>query len=624
MLRHLSDSDSDEDAVVDEDEDNDASQEGAPRYPTSDSSGDEGEVEVDADSDDETPEVTERRLRAHVNRVVLLRSTVIGKHFFSDQDDQAMDEDSLTLDAYGAFEANDEGDERMRMLAKAIEVELSKEWNAYDPQYANTYEDEKLMREQFGENHVSDVTTPLVHAHNPPPACEVCFCCKSKTACAYQMPEEVFMQAADTNPGFGIECVKEMAQLLLAGNNAEVRRRTACCRTVDCMLAQKVLKYECYEAWVISLTSRTQLERGTDRKDQGLTFGENVIFLRTLAVMSPSPLSEEELFALFKWLVLHSQWIQEREKRFIATAMCVANNPHVFGYTFAKKQRFVDRMGSFVRRYALNVIFPHIMDTASKQGTNHKRWKSTANCLLETGMPKAPDVVYALLCQDNWEAWGEPKDADGRYEHRVPRGNPDSAALFTREGFEEALTRCTHTKTGRTDPKTGKEVLAAIACTLSFASEAEAGGSAGMAAAGVSSNKRTETHKLHKKIAGSHRKLWTVGHAVAAAPTCGSAQANSGVHPRDRNENCWRAFDHDRAEAKALTDLYMQDHENGNTVGHEKQSANKDKSKACTVIRPITAYVPPPVKQFNPTRSDNKYKCTNTFIPVRLTKHRAQ
>ena len=79
---------------------------------------------------------------------------------------------------------------------------------------------------------------------------------------------------------------------------------------------------------------------------------------------------------------------------------------------------------------------------------------------------------------------------------------------------------------------------------------------------------------------------------------------------------------HDRAEAKAKTDLYMQDHENGNTVGHEKQSANKEKAKACTVLRPITHYVPPPVKSANVTRSDDKYKCTGTLIAIRPSKRK--
>ena len=137
-----------------------------------------------------------------------------------------------------------------------------------------------------------------------------------------------------------------------------------------------------------------------------------------------------------------------------------------------------------------------------------------------------------------------------------------------------------------------------------------------------SGNKRGETHKLHKKISGSHRKLRTVGHAVSAPPTCGSAQANSGVHPRDRNENTWRAFAHSHAEAKAKTDLYMQDYENGNSVGHEKQSTNKDKAKACTVLRPVVHYVPPPIKTQNITRGDDKYKCTGTLIAMRPSKRK--
>ena len=565
-------------------------------------------------------EQREREQAQHVNRVVIMRNCVIGKHWYADEEAAGENEDAdKSLDAYGAFDADDEGAERMQILARAVQEELDKEWSGYDPEYGTTYEEELMAGERNRDNPIADVTAPLVHAHNPPPSCEVCFCCKAKVASCYQTPEDLFRVCKDVNPGFGIECVKAMAQMLVSKNQVEVRRRTACCRTVCCMLGQNVLKYECYEAWLRSPTSRTQLERGTDRKDQGLTFGENIIFLRTLAVMRPPPLTREELFALFEWLVLHAQWIQEREKRFIATAMAVANNPHLFGYTFADKQRFVDRMGSFVRKYALNVIFPHIMDTTSKQGTKWYRWKSTANCLMETGMPKAPDVVFALLCEDNWAAWGEPRDANGRYEHRVPRGNPESAKLFTREGFEEALTRCTHTKTGKIDPKTGKEELIAVKYRLNFASEAEELNGPGVAG----SSSRAQALKLHKKIAGSHRKLWTVGTATAAAPTCGSAQANSGVHPRSRNENCWRAFDHSDQEAKAKTDLYMQDHENGNSVGHEKQSSgDKSKSKACTVIRPITVYVPPPVKVANATRALPQYKCMNGLIAVRPSKRK--
>ena len=608
MPHSASDPDTDEERVVDG--------EASDEDPWSSDDDDEEVVVEDEPDEKETAEAIACRLKAHVNRVMIMHQTVLGKHFLSDQDDRKgeEEEDGLALDAYGAFDADDEGAARMQLLAQAVREELDKEWG-YDPQYGLTYEDERIVGEQSGRNQVTDVTKPLVYARNPPPACEVCFCCRKKPASSYQTPEDVFRQAADIDPGLGIECVKEMAQLLLAGNNVEVRRRTACCRTVDCMLAQKVLKYECYEAWVISTTSRMQLERGTDRKDQGLEFSENIIFLRTLAVMTPCPLTDEELFALFQWLVLHSQWIQEREKRFIATGMAVVDNSHRFGYTFAKKQRFLDRMGSFVRRYALTIIFPHILD----MDLSWYRWRSTANVLVETGMPKAPDVVYALMCEDNWEAWGMPRDADGRYEHRVPRGNPNSAKLFTREGFEESLTGVTHHKTGRFNRKTGKEILAAVEYRLQFASEAEAGSSATTGVAG--GKKRGEAARLHKKIAGSHRKLFTVGHAATGPPTCGSAQANSGVHPEDRNVNAWRAMDHTLEEAKAMTSMYMENHKNGNTVGHEKQSANKELAKACTVLRTITHYVPPPVKELNATRT--KYKCTDQWLAVRRTKQKA-
>ena len=118
-------------------------------------------------------------------------------------------------------------------------------------------------------------------------------------------------------------------------------------------------------------------------------------------------------------------------------------------------------------------------------------------------------------------------------------------------------------------------------------------------------------------------------HAAHAArrpePAPGSGHLCSLLHlflSRDRYENTFRAFDHNLQEAKAKADLFMQDYENGNSKGHEKQSANKDKAKACTVIRPITAYVPPPMVSTNTTRMKEQLKVQGALIAMRPSKRK--
>jgi hypothetical protein len=66
----------------------------------------------------------------------------------------------------------------------------------------------------------------------------------------------------------------------------------------------------------------------------------------------------------------------------------------------------------------------------------------------------------------------------------------------------------------------------------------------------------------------------------------------------------------------------MQDYENGNDQGHEKQSKNKTKAKACTVIRPITVYVPPRMVSTNATRMKEQLKVQGALIAMRPSKRK--
>lgn len=434
--------------------------------------------------------------------------------------------------------------------------------------FGTTHDEEKRAGECNNVNYAAAVATPAVVARGTPPTSYPCYCCGVVTGVEVQSPQQVFGVAyAIDGEMAAIASIVDMAKFLEEGNVSEVTRRTSVCHTVGCMLGQGVLNPDSYEAWVRS-DKRPQLEKGTDRKDQGLTLADNVIFLRCLAVQKPKIVTDAQLRALFKWVVAHSQFVQEREKRFIATAMAVAENPTTFGYQFADGQGFVNKMASFTARYLLQIAFPFIL----RMDLTAARWKSGVNCILETAMPKSYDVVYAYMCEDNWIAQGSPVE-NGRRVHRVVKGAAH-ATLFQAIGFKDAL-------------------KAAITANPTYAML--------FAGAAVTNIARTSTHtsrdmkNLTKLVSG--KRATTVGHGVSGMPTCGARQNNSGVHPIPRYRSIFKADGADDAECDAMVDLFMQKHDNGNTVGFEKHSP-KDPlslSKACAVLRSVELYVPPTI-----------------------------
>ena len=107
-------------------------------YDSDDSDGsDKSDASVDSDDsgrtihdgeDDDGKEQREREQAQHVNRVVIMRNCVIGKHWYADEEEAKENGDAdKSLDAYGAFDADDEGAERMHILARAVQEELDKE-----------------------------------------------------------------------------------------------------------------------------------------------------------------------------------------------------------------------------------------------------------------------------------------------------------------------------------------------------------------------------------------------------------------------------------------------------------------------------------------------------------------
>jgi len=380
----------------------------------------------------------------------------------------------------------------------------------------------------------------------------------------------------------GMQCLVEKARMLGRGLNAEVMERTACCRVVSCMLASNRLAVKNYEEWFLSEEQRTQLMRGTERKDQGLEFSDNIILLRCLVVQETPVLTDIELEALWKWVVQHSQFIHEREKRFIATALAVIGNDHLFGYKFNNRQNLVDRMAAFPRNYAHRIIFPHI----KRMDMSAPRWKSTFNKLLETAMPKPYDVIYALLCVDNWiyhsDRVRDPQT--GRPLHRVRADAPHAKLLTNAYDFRDALKLCAQAGAKPYRDRNGKLVEPPVrkyALRLAGAEETDT--------MRIGKDGSRETRQMQRAITGTNKTGWTEGTPVFGMPTCGSRQNDSGAHPAERYRSVFAAEGLPDAECDEMVDLFVQRYGPDNTVGYEKTNPKDPNSlsKPCAVLRPV-------------------------------------
>ena len=335
--------------------------------------------------------------------------------------------------------------------------------------------------------------------------------------------------------------------------------------------------------------ARNQLERGTERMDQGVIFSDNILLLRWIFLLKDAEgapvLSEEEIRALFHWVVLNSRFVQEREMRYIATAMAIVDSS-TFPFKFVDAQSFVDKMSGVPRTYCFKRLLEHIFDT--ERDTPH--WQSWGNRLLETAFPKAADTAYLLVCRENWIAQGRPRK-DGRPHHRV---SPDDAALgelFTSSGFQRALEKAT------TENPTYK---------LQYASHA---GLSQKDLRGAKAKSRDETRALLKAISGSHRSGPMKANGVKGrkcAPTDGARQADANVHTEQRYDGACEGVGLDEQEKEATLSLVIDRHAMGNSVGKEKlQGANADrtKAKACAVLRPVEVCAPPAVQQIGTKRA---------------------
>ena len=511
--------------------------------------------------------------------------------------EEAEEVEDVPVDAYRAFDSADP-DSDDDVLGDALDQEWSNMGAelTYDPEFALDFGQE-CQTDHMGdtmptESRMTSVKAPAVVARGSPPVNFTCWNCGKHPGAQVQLPVDVFGVAYRTQGELAaMECLVAMAKMLATKQYNEVLTRTTCCSTVRCMLSQGRLCPENYRAWVCAGTAtgtyRAQLERGTERKDQGLVFSENVILIRMMAVQKPQILSEAELSALFEFVVLNSQFIQEREKRFIATALAAVDNEKAFMYKFSNARKLVAEMAKLPRDYASIVIFGHVMDMT----LTAEKWKSKGNRLFETAYPKAYDALFAFLCVDNAAHQGNPTNSDGRIIHRVPVG-ASYASIFTHAGFRDALARA---------------VKASPKYILKFAHENDTSNNS---RGGLGTKTQRDTVGLLRLLSGSQKRTYAVANGAVGKPTCGSLQSDSGVHTFERYMAVFKASGFTDAEAKAKVEIFVVMHESGNKVGFEKlhgKSVDTTKSKACATIRKVLEFTPPKIEIRNKTRHEKTF-----------------
>ena len=507
----------------------------------------------------------------------------------------------------------------------------------WDKEFSFTWEEECKVGGVRDDHKVDTVEATPVVTRGTPPINFTCNCCGVRSAHDLQVPSEVLNVAYTMEGEEGaLDNLHAMAQLLVDGQFDAVIERTSVCRRVRCMIAQNKLTCGDYEAWYFSGkmdadgfrgAPRKQLMLGTDRMNQSILLNENVLLLRWLYIIKDRDgkptFSKEHITALFRWFVHNSQFVQEREKRFIATAMCIVESA-TFPFTFQPAQSFVDQMSSIPRNYLETQILAHILDDTFDPA----RWISWAHRLMETAFPKAADAAYMLMCIFHWRAEGEPRDDAGKPILRI-RHNAKCKTLFTVEGFQQALERATQLtkasspskgKTSKSGDQPNKPKRKAKSIKLYYAS-------APLAHSNVTMSKgqtREDTRQLIKSLTGgSTRRGYTVAHGVQGekcAPTCGSVQNDSGVHTAQRYDGVAVGLHLEGKEKADMLHLVVKVLPMGNSEGKEKlggKTADKTKSKACAVLRKPTEYTPQVTMPVTHTRRSKIAQSLTTQWEVR-------
>ena len=205
-------------------------------------------------------------------------------------------ETDLAIDAY----LNENAREGTGAPQLTIDADLSQddfdrdmqcEMGGYDPEYGESWEEECERGDTPIERRTKGVEAPCVMARGTIDRSRYkCWACGERAAHDLQMPDELFHVAYTKDGAVGaIRALKCFGEMLEKREFEKAITRTTCCRKLQCMISQEKLTAENYETWRFSAKDgdmpRMQLERGTERMDQGVVFSDNILLLRWIFML---------------------------------------------------------------------------------------------------------------------------------------------------------------------------------------------------------------------------------------------------------------------------------------------------------------------------------------------------
>jgi hypothetical protein len=210
---------------------------------------------------------------------------------------------------------------------------------------------------------------------------------------------------------------QKMANLLLAGRHAEVYRRTQVCGRPTCRTAQLLEPPERYAFWKAS-HRRPHHEQATENKGATVSLRRNCMLVRKQHLLHldesnvKSPLfvkreqdrlglSEPQARALIAHIVDCSQWMQQREKDYLAWADLFIVHQTAIGWRWRSNQQMKEAMHSAARNYVQVAVLPHILqkpDRFKDRAENEHNWSDDLAKFFGGDYETQPvDCVFALM-----------------------------------------------------------------------------------------------------------------------------------------------------------------------------------------------------------------------------------
>lgn len=412
------------------------------------------------------------------------------------------------------------------------------------------------LRAGFDEEHdhnLNDMSLeilqqPTCRARSGSASKYTCWQCGQNSGYEFQMPNEVFETSwrtfQDDDVGqSAVSAVKQMATLLRQGKRDTVCARCCVCSNIDCMLKAGLMTPEWRAEWLDGLR-RPQEERETSRKNQVILIERNMRLLHDL--VKGGVLDSVDVRHLLTFVASNSQFVHEREKKFIATAMAAADNPHILGFRFPQPQRFVDRMAAFAHGYVVNVLSLH----AANLSLSEAAWEGHLQKLVDTALPKAHDAIFALMVEATAETNGYECEAlvedtvwdpvvlkNGRMVHH------SSLEVFQPRVFFDRLSQC---------------VAASPTYELGFDSSNQYDGSNTFAALATANHGKQKGYEIQAVIqALQNGAQKATAHGSADLPASSDLQRETNVHPRLRYKNLFIALGYSNEDAEMRVALLL-------------------------------------------------------------------